>query len=295
MRVMITGANGHLGRRLTARLAADHDVVAAVRSERARGTLLAYPGGTDVDVPVVDYADPASLARVAERCSAIIHLVGIIKESAGNRYEDAHEASSRALIEAAERVGIKRIICVSILGSDIDSANPCLASKARGEDILLTSSIGSMVLRVPMVLGEHDYASRALKKKGARKLNFEVRASSLEQPLYAGDLTEALVNSLDNDMTGIVELAGPECVSRRELIGRAARTLGLSTRVVSLPLLPVRVMVRLMELVSSNPPVTAAMLGVLDHDDCIDPAPACERLGVKLTPLDETLDRVVRL
>ena len=31
------------------------------------------------------------------------------------------------------------------------------------------------------------------------------------------------------------------------------------------------------------------MLGVLDHDDDIDPKPCCDRLGLKLTPLDETL------
>ena len=35
------------------------------------------------------------------------------------------------------------------------------------------------------------------------------------------------------------------------------------------------------------------MLGVLDHDDDIDPRPACARLGLALTPLDETLRRCV--
>jgi hypothetical protein len=33
------------------------------------------------------------------------------------------------------------------------------------------------------------------------------------------------------------------------------------------------------------------MLGVLDHDDRVDPAPACDRLGITLTPLDEALRR----
>ena len=34
-----------------------------------------------------------------------------------------------------------------------------------------------------------------------------------------------------------------------------------------------------------------AMLGVLEHDDRIDPVPACRALGLELTPLDETLRR----
>jgi hypothetical protein len=35
------------------------------------------------------------------------------------------------------------------------------------------------------------------------------------------------------------------------------------------------------------------MLGVLEHDDRIDPAPACARLGIRLAPLDATLRRCV--
>ena len=45
--------------------------------------------------------------------------------------------------------------------------------------------------------------------------------------------------------------------------------------------------------VSKNPPVTSAMLGVLDHDDAVDPSEAARRLGIQLTPLDETLRRCV--
>jgi hypothetical protein len=49
----------------------------------------------------------------------------------------------------------------------------------------------------------------------------------------------------------------------------------------------------LLERVSANPPLTRGMLGVLDHDDDIDPKPACERLGLELTPLDTTLLKCV--
>jgi uncharacterized protein YbjT (DUF2867 family) len=41
------------------------------------------------------------------------------------------------------------------------------------------------------------------------------------------------------------------------------------------------------------PPVTPAMLEVVDQDDCVDPAEACRRLGIVLTSLDEMLLRSV--
>ncbi|MBD3649529.1 MAG: SDR family NAD(P)-dependent oxidoreductase, partial [Pseudomonadales bacterium] len=130
MKVLITGANGHLGRRLASRLVNVGEVVAAVRSERAKNILLAHKDLERATIALVDYGDPDSLARAAEGCQAVVHLVGILKESAGNRYEDAHEGSCRALVEAVNRAGVERVICVSILGSDLNSDNAFLASRA---------------------------------------------------------------------------------------------------------------------------------------------------------------------
>ena len=54
-----------------------------------------------------------------------------------------------------------------------------------------------------------------------------------------------------------------------------------------------RVDAALLEKLTANPPVTRAMLGVLNHDDDVDPAEPCQRLGIELTPLDEVLRRCV--
>ena len=64
-------------------------------------------------------------------------------------------------------------------------------------------------------------------------------------------------------------------------------------RVLSLPVGLGIVAAGVLERLSQNPPVTRAMLGVLDHDDNIDPSPACELLGLTLTPLDEAIGRCI--
>jgi NADPH-dependent ferric siderophore reductase len=43
-----------------------------------------------------------------------------------------------------------------------------------------------------------------------------------------------------------------------------------------------------------NPPVTRAMLGVLDHDDQVDAHTAASALGLELTPLQDMLVRCVK-
>jgi len=140
--LLVTGANGHLGRRLCRRLAAmgpPRRVRALVRSERAADQLRALPEGERPEIAIVDYTDVDRIALAAGGCDAAVHLVGILKETRSNRYADAHERACEALAGAADRAGLRRIAALSILGADPASANACLASRARAEAILLAA------------------------------------------------------------------------------------------------------------------------------------------------------------
>lgn len=297
-RVAITGANGALGRRLIERLLDGEPrapgVCAVVRSERAADTLRALPDSHRPEIAVVDYRDADGVARAIAGCTRIVHLVGILKETALARYTEAHETVTWALVRAAAAAGCQRIVYLSILGAEPESPNRCLASKGRAERIVLDGPVSGTVLRVPMVLGPGDPASHALRARARSSLAMLVRGgASLEQPIDADDVVAAIVNALPHDDLGGValDLAGPESLSQRELVERTAALYHRRPRVLSLPLPLVRASARVLERVFANPPLTVPMLEVLQHDDRIDPAPACKRLGVELTPLDATLRR----
>lgn len=296
--ILITGANGQLGRRLLrhlARLDPPRAVRAVVRSERAADTLR-RGAPMSPEVCLVDYRDADGLARAAAGCDAAVHLVGILKETRGNRYADAHENASRALAAAAAKAGLRRVVCVSILGARSDSSNPCLASKGRGEEILMAGAVPAVILRVPMVLGPGDPASQALARQARGGRVALVRGGATrEQPIAADDLVLAIAAALFGDGLGgaALDLAGPESLSHRELVLRAARVLGTEVSVRSIPVAVAMGFAWLAERFAADPPLTRAMLGVLEHDDDIDPTQACRRLGIQLTPLDETLRRAL--
>jgi uncharacterized protein YbjT (DUF2867 family) len=66
--LLVTGANGHLGRRLCARIANGSNmwrVRALVRSERAAEQLRALPEAERPEIVVVDYTDADRIARPA--------------------------------------------------------------------------------------------------------------------------------------------------------------------------------------------------------------------------------------
>ncbi len=289
----ITGANGHLGRRLLTALGDQVPVRALVRSERAVQQINALNLSAAPEVRVVDYLAPSAMAAALGGCTALVHLVGILKETATSSYREAHEDGCRVVAEAVEQAGLERVVYLNILGAAADATNRCLASRGRAEQILCAGPVPVLVLRVPMVLGEGDYASRALRQRADSGINFLLRGSSLEQPIYAGDVIRGIQAGLEVPLpeTLGLDLAGLDSLPRRELTRRAAALLGKRTRIVSLPLAPGLLVASLLERISKDPPVTRAMLGVLDHDDQIDPGPAVEALGIRLTPLTETLRR----
>jgi NADH dehydrogenase len=299
-RILITGANGHLGRRLIRKLAAGpgaaRPVRAVVRSERAARILQEAPEMPGVEIAVLDYGDVDALSRAAVGCEVAVHLVGIIKEGNRSRYAEAHEATSDALSRAATSAGMRRVVYLSITGSDPNSTNACLASKGRAERILLDGAAPALILRVPMVLGPDDFASRALRAQArARFVPLLRGGAGREQPIDADDVVSAILSGIERPGLDDVafDLAGPESLSRRALLERTAALYGNRPTVIPIPLVLELAAAFLLETFLPDPPLTRAMVGVLDHDDVVDAEETCERLGVRLTPLEHTLRRCV--
>ena len=302
---LITGANGNLGRRLIVHLlqSTRDNIVAVVRSESALQTLrqLTSPEGdlseadsARLSLVVADYTNVAQLQAAAQGCDRAVHLVGILKATAFATYQAAHEDSCAALVEALATSSVKHITYLSIVGSKPDAANACLASKGQAEAILAAGGPGACTLRVPMVLGEGDYASGALRRRASGKNGFVFRGESLEQPIYAGDVVSAICAASTQQLEGGYDLGGPECLTRKELYQRGADLFANTPIFVSLPIGLGYLVAGALEQFLGNPPITTAMLGVLDHDDNIDPEPTMKLLGMeKLTPLDDMLKAVL--
>lgn len=299
-RWLVTGANGNLGRRLIKELlnAPEHTLRAVVRSERAAKQVLDGVSNAEqrgrLDVVTLDYTDHAALAAAVRDCTHVVHLVGILKQTKAASYRDAHELSCAALVQACGQSRVEHITYLSIVGSRAHSPNECLASKGRAEDILLAGSTSACALRVPMVLGEGDYASAALLGRAAQSRSYAFRPESLEQPIYAGDVTAAIRQAAALKYAGGIDLPGPESLSRRALLQRTAKVMGGRTQVTGLPLALGVALAWLMQTLLPNPPITTAMLGVLDHDDDLDPAPAMQALGLtSLRSIEDTISKLL--
>ena len=293
--VLVTGANGHLGRLLLRALAEDANAAPAralVRSQRAAESLADLPFAERREVHVVDYADRAGLEAAVRGASVAIHLAGILKQTRANRYQDAHERPAEALSQACAAAGVARIVHTSIHGANAASTNGCLASRGRTDELLLAGPVPAVILRVPMVLGPGDAATEGLRREAtAGRAALTRGGATIEQPIAASDVVAALLAATRAEVAGdaIHALAGPERLTHRELVLRVAALLGCEVSFRSIPRFAVYTFAWLAETLRADPPLTCDMVGVLEQDEVIDPAPACKALGVSLTPLDAAL------
>ena len=300
-KVFISGANGHLGQKLIKALNG-YRVIALVRSNSALAKLNAQvdqQGLNWVEVVQVDFNDTAQFAEVIKVCDFGIHLIGIIKESKTQSFEATHIILMKALIAALGKVNLSqtiRLYYLSLVGASAISTNPCFKTRAEAEQDLLAAVPQACIIRIPMVLGEGDYASFALKKRAMAKTAFSFRSSSLEQPIYAGDIIKLISFDLKRTKShwlGIHSLAGPVSLSRKALQQQANTLLNQQARLISLPLILGKFIAAILERMLARPPMTRAMLDVLDHDDHIDISELKTKLGFELTPLETMLRYVL--
>jgi uncharacterized protein YbjT (DUF2867 family) len=299
--VLVTGANGQLGQRLIERLSRDGVATrAVVRSDAAAAELAKLSLEVAPEIVVLNYSDAAQLTDAAQGCEFAVHFVGILKESARSLYREAHQASSIALAAAADAAGMRRVVYLSILGTDATSENPCLASKGEAERILLDAKTPALILRVGMVLGPGDTTARIVRGEArARILPLAGGGTMRTQPIFSDDVIDAVIAGTVGNPTSThlddltLDLAGPVSLPQREFIERAAALHGKKPWVVPVPLGLLRGITWLAERLISNPPFTRASLEVINADDDIDPKPACDKLGIQLTGLPEILQQCV--
>ena len=293
-RIAVVGANSAVGTALLAQVAAGGalDAVAAVRRPEVVGGL---PQSPRISPRVVDYRRTDDLTDAFAGTGAVVHLAGILFESRTSDYRSGNVEVTRAVVEAARAAGVGHIVFVSSLGADPRSRNGYFRSKGEAERLVAESGLDATIIRTPLLLGSGTAGGRALvaaaSGPAARVLG---GGAHRLRPLDVDDLCRAVLGCCERPAAGVrtCDLVGPETLTHRELIERAAGCLGREARVRSTPVWLARLAARVAGLVRKGG-LTPAVIDVITSDETVDRNAAAE-LGVSLTPLPDTLARLCR-
>jgi len=189
-KVAITGASGQVGSLL-------------------RGELAKRPNEL---VPLNRGEDWGPALKSAE---VIVHLAGALVPGRHSSFEESNVETTRAV---ARGVGeqARRIVFLSYVGAVPDSANRYLRSKYEAEQILRDTGIEVAVLRCLHIFGPPGTpgptVSALLAKEGGSRVTVLGSGRQLIQPLYIGDVVDAILAAGLNPRTpaGIFELGGPD-------------------------------------------------------------------------------------
>ncbi len=294
MKIVITGANSAVGQAIL-RCGPKHEgstdtFVAAVRSARAAEQIRSETGNA-VDMVRISYDDPASLDAAFQGAFAVIHLAGILIETPDSRYEQANVASTRTVVEAAKRSGVRKIVLVSATGADETSRNRYYRTKGQAESLVRASGLNYTVLRAPLLLGPGTAGGAALGRHVSHsRVKLIGGGRNHQQPLCVNDLARAAVAATNTSVANnlVLDLVGPVSLSERELVERAARLLGRNVRIGSIPKYWLSLVLAIRQRIG-KPGFSRDALDVITGDTGLNPQPAATALGIELTGIDEMI------
>ena len=271
----------------------DIEIVACVRSERAASELPPIPAARG-RAARVDFKDPESLRHAFRGAAALIHLPGLLIETASSSYQSANVDTLRIAIGAARAEGVASLVLVGTVGADSSSENPYFRSKGIAEQLLIHSGLAYTVLRVPLVLGCTSEGARAFARDSAGGLVPMIGGGrAREQPIDARDLAAGALSAAlgaPQARNCVLDLVGPESLPMRELVRRGARLRGARLRVVPLPTGPLKLLLALRNRFTRGG-LSPGVIDVMQSDVSMDPRPAAHALGIKLSNLDDTIRR----
>ncbi len=291
MKVAVTGATGFVGRHLVRHLVSEGHEVIALSHRRQQPSEI--PAGVTYVRASID--EPAELAAAFKGTEAVLHLVGIIVETAGKTFEKTVARGTANAVRAAESAGVRRFVYLSAMGTSAQAPSKYHQTKYRAEQTVASSGMEYVILRASLIYGPGDGFVSLLSRMINRSPFIPVIGSGRYrmQPVYIDDLTAVMVKSLVSAEAagGIFDVGGPEKLEYLEILDIIKRTLGKRRMNLHLPVMLMRSAAAVLEQMPWAPALTRDQITMMEMGNTGDIEKMVNLLGVIPIPLEEGLRR----
>jgi NADH dehydrogenase len=237
--VTVFGGSGFLGRHVVRALAKrDYRIRVAVRRPELAGHLQPLGRVGQIHAVQANVRYPASVEAAMRDSLLAINLVGILTESGEQTFQAVQGAGAGTVANAARATGAK-LVHVSAIGADAQSASRYARAKAAGEQAVLAATPDATIMRPSVVFGPEDqFTNRfAALARMAPALPLIGGGVTRLQPVYVGDIATAVADAADGKTKpgGVYELGGPEVLTMREIMETILAIIERKRMLLSLP------------------------------------------------------------
>ena len=208
MKLVITGAGGYVARNLRRHLAGDVELVSI-----SRGSIKAFRDEIGI---VSDGYSEEHVVSEATGSDALIHLVGIGRQSVRIGYDEVNVQYARNAVDLCRKARIKKIVYISGLGASPNTPIAYFISKFKAERIIAESGLNHTIFRSSYIVGRGDALTKHIVKQmraGAIEIPGSDRCAM--QPIHIDDVAKVIFRSIRQSgfKNKIIDLVGPETVT----------------------------------------------------------------------------------
>ncbi|MCW5745740.1 MAG: complex I NDUFA9 subunit family protein [Alphaproteobacteria bacterium] len=284
--VTVFGGSGFVGRYVVRALAARGlRVRVAVRHPQLADFTRTAGDVGQVMAVLANLRFPQSVAAAIAGSGIVVNAAGISYQRGRQRYRAVHADGARHIAEAAAKAGVSRLIHISGIGAQQPrSGNAFVESKAEAEHEMNRAFPGVTILRPSVVFGPEDKFFNRLAAAAQLAPIMPIFGDGMAkfQPVFAGDVAAAVAQAVADVHTafGVYELGGPRVYTYRELVELTLRMTSRHRRLLSVPVLPVKIAAFFAEFLPV-PPITRDQVDLMTRDNIVTPGrPGFAELGI---------------
>jgi NADH dehydrogenase len=227
-----------------------------------------------IEIGKGDVTRPETLDEWMEGVDTVVHLVAIPIEKGNRTYEAINYQGTVNVVEAAKKAGVRRFINMCQNGATATHFSPFLRSKGKAQEYVAASGLDWTAMRPSVIWGPQDeFANVQARLIQMTPFVFPIVGDGKAQfqPVYVGDVVEAIVRSI-NDPSTIgheYELGGPDVLTYEQIVNRVLKALNTTRAKVKVPVAVLRPLVVLMQTLLPNPPVSTTLLDLLSEQNVV--------------------------
>jgi uncharacterized protein YbjT (DUF2867 family) len=230
-----------------------------------------------------------SVDRAVQGADHVVNLVAILHEGGQQRFDVLQDFGARAVAEAARGVGAG-LTHVSAIGANEASESNYARTKGLGEAAVLETVKSAVILRPSIIFGPEDgfFNKFAAMARYAPALPLIGGGLTKFQPVYVGDVAEAIALSVDGALKGgkVYELGGPQVRTFKELMEEMLTVIERKRLLVPMPFWAAKILGTVAGLLPS-PVITRDQVTLLESDNTVSEKSRKDGLtleGMGITP-----------